>query len=256
MSDIVVAILSLSILIILFVVYNRKIKNARQFFLQTSDDYSSISEETDDNKAKSGINAIELDYSKINRAYRIADMHFSRGDFQEAEKWLIKVLALHDSHAESLNKLGVIYIQQGNYQKAKIIFRKLLSVTQKEPAYYCNYGRCLYNLGCLNDALEAYENAIKLDSSKPSRFISIGQIYYEQKKIEKAMVYFDKALNLDPQNLEYLKLISEIAELTGDEKRLHESLKKITEINPYNEIARTKLAKLENLTTPTDLPAQ
>lgn len=182
-----------------------------------------------------------LNHSEINRAYRIADMHFSRGDFEEAEKWFIKVLALHEYHPETLNRLGVIYIQQNNPRRAEILYRKLFSVTQKEPAYYCNYGRCLYNQGRLEDALEAYENAIKLDSTRPSRFVSVGQIYYEQKQFEKALQYFARALELDPQNVEYLWLIAELAETLGEEERLLKSLRKILDLDPYSQMAKTKL---------------
>ena len=186
-----------------------------------------------------------LDFSAINRAYRIADMNFSRGNLEEAEKWFIKVLALNDQHKESLNLLGVIYIHQNNLHKAKLIYRKLLSITQKEPAYYCNYGKCLYGLGRLDEALEAYENAIKLDALKPSRFISAGQIYYEKGEFEKALSCFAKALDLDLQNVDYLRLVSELAEITGDNDRLHKSLKKIMELDPYNEKAKEKLKQIE-----------
>lgn len=186
-----------------------------------------------------------LDFSAINRAYRIADMNFSRGNLEEAEKWFIKVLALNDQHTEALNFLGVIYIHQNNLHKAKLIYRKLLSITQKEPAYYCNYGRCLYSLGRPDEALEAYENAIKLDSLKPSRFISAGQIYYEKGEFEKALSCFAKALDLDMQNADYLRLVSELAEIAGDSERLHRTLKKIAELDPYNEKAKEKLAQIE-----------
>lgn len=187
----------------------------------------------------------ELDFAAINRAFRIADMHFSRGNLEEAEKWFIKVLALNEQHAEALNLLGVIYIHQNNFQKAKLIYRKLLSITQKEPAYYCNYGRCLYSMGRLDEALEAYENAIKLDATRASRFISAGQIYYEKEDFEKALFYFTKALDIEPQNIEYLRLVARLAEKTGDSERLHRSLKKITELEPYDEKVKEKLGKIE-----------
>lgn len=186
-----------------------------------------------------------LDYSEINRAYRVADMHFSRGDFEEAEKWLIKVLALHDSHPESLNCLGVIYVHQNNLKKAGILYRKLLSITQKEPTYYCNYGRCLYSQGKFAEAIEAYENAIKLDCTKPARFISLGQIHYERQNYAKALSCFVKAIELDPQNLTYLSQTAQLAEITGDNERLHRCLKKTVELDPYNEDAKTKLAGLK-----------
>lgn len=195
--------------------------------------------------AASGTVTPQLDYGEINRAYRIADMHFSRGDFAEAEKWFIKVLACNEHHPEALNRLGVIYIQQNNFRKAELIYRKLLSETQKESIYYCNFGRCLYSLGRLDEALEAYENAVKLDSSKPVRFVSIGQIYYEKKEFAKSLEYFGRALELDPQNTDYLELTAELAELARDRGRLHKSLKKLIEIDPYNETAKSKLAVLE-----------
>lgn len=185
------------------------------------------------------------DFSEINRAYRIADMHFSRGDFEEAERWFIKVLALHEDHPEALNRLGVIYIQQGNARRAEILYQKLLSITQKEPVYYGNYGRCLYNQKRLRDAIEAYENAIKLDSSKPNRLISVGQIYYELKEYDRALAYFIRALEIDPQNRDYLAFTVELAELLGDADRAHQSLKKLVELDPYNEEARKKLERLK-----------
>lgn len=186
----------------------------------------------------------DLDYSEINRAYRIADMHFSRGDFSEAEKWFIKVLALHEAHPESLNCLGIIYIQQNNPRRAELLYRKLLSITQKEPTFYCNYGRCLYNQKRLGEALEAYENAIKLDCTKPQRFVSVAQIHYEQKDFQKALAYFVKALDLEPINIDYLTQAAQLAELAGDKEVLLRSLKKIVGIDPYNEAAKKKLSTL------------
>jgi tetratricopeptide (TPR) repeat protein len=119
-----------------------------------------------------------------------------------------------------------------------------MSITQKEPTYYCNYGRCLYNQGRLQDAIEAYENAIKLDCTKPTRFVSAGQIYYEKKDYTKALAHFIKALDLDPLNVEYLTVIAELAELTGDTEYLLKSLKKLVELTPYDEGVKARLAKI------------
>lgn len=195
-----------------------------------------------DTKEPAAEDAVVLDYSEINRAYRIADMHFARGNFEEAEKWFIRVLSLHEYHTEALNRLGVIYIQEGAPRRAEILYQKLFSVTQKEPAYYANYGRCLYNQGRKTEALEAYENAIKLDSTRPARFVSVGQIHYEQKDYQKALAYFVRALDLDPQNAEYLTIVAELAELVGDKERAQRSLKKLSEMEPYNEEAKRKIS--------------
>ena len=238
---------ALAVLIVIWIFRNhRRIINAKQSIVRTIDDSvaADVSNEATDAQSTSPVDPKALDYSQINRAYRIADMHFSRGDFKEAEKWFIKVLALHPEHTESLNRLGVIYIQNNNARRAELLYRKLLSITQKEPAYYCNYGRCLYNQGRLAEALEAYENAVKLDSRRPARLVSVGQIYYEQKNFERAAEYFWRALDLEPDNIEYLKVSAELAELLQDNERLHRSLKKIAEIEPYNEEVQEKLRNL------------
>ena len=191
------------------------------------------------------VNAANLDYTEINRSWRIADMHFARGNFAQAEKWLIIVIASNATHTEALNCLGVIYIHQNNPRRAELIFKKILSITQKEPVYYVNFGRCLYNQGRTSEAIEAYENAIKLDSMRPTRFVSVGQIYYEQKNFQKALDYFVRALELDPNNFEYLSITAQLAETVGDTDRLHKSLKKTLEIDPYNEQVKAKLATIQ-----------
>ena len=188
--------------------------------------------------------ADDSNIAEINRIYKIADVHFSRGDLEEEEKWFINVLALDKNHPEALNRLGVIYVQQGNPRRAEILFQKLLSVSKKEAAYFANYGRCLYNQGRTAEAIEAYEIAVQLDATRPARFVSIGQIYYEQKNYAKALFYFSQAQELKPFDLEYLQIVAELAEIVGDGERLHKNLKKIVEIDPYNKEAREKLKSL------------
>lgn len=241
MIYLLIASISAFMLVWIFRTYGKAIsaKKSVQWMTKTNSAQSDAAEEKPPSPRPG-----ELDFSEINRAYRIADMHFSRGDILEAEKWFIKVLAAHEHHAEALNKLGVIYIQQGNPRRAEILYRKLLSITQKEPTYYCNYGRCLYNQKRFADAIEAYENAIKLDCTKSSRFISIGQIYYEQKDFPKALSYFVKAVELDPKNLDYLSITADIAQLTGDMDRVHKSLDKMLELDPYNAQIKERIDKL------------
>ncbi|PJC37293.1 hypothetical protein CO046_01395 [Candidatus Peregrinibacteria bacterium CG_4_9_14_0_2_um_filter_53_11] len=175
-----------------------------------------------------------LNYYEINKAFRTGDKQFAQGNFAEAEKWFIKALSYHEFHAESLNRLGVIYITQGNHKRAELLYKKLFSTNQKEPTYFANYGRCLYSLGRHTEALESYQRAIELDGNKPSRFISVGQIYYEMEEFAMALAAFQRALALDSYNPEYLTLVAELAERTDDMMLNYKTLKKMAEINPYD----------------------
>lgn len=248
MNQILIAVSALAIIIWIFSIQSRLSRSKNMKIGPWPHELDQA--EKDAIHAEEDINPIkpeDLDYTDLTRAYRIADMHFARGNLEEAEKWFINVLAFDPNHSESLNRLGVIYIQQGNARRAEILYRKLLSITQKESAYYCNYGRCLYNQKRPQEAIEAYDNALKLDSSRPSRFVSVGQIYYELKDYVKALSYFVKALDLDPQNKEYLSITAELAELVGDTDRMHKSLERIAEMDPYNEAIKNKLEALRGI---------
>lgn len=245
MSQILIAIAALGIIIWIFNIQSRMAKSKNMKIGPWPHELDSGKQGADEEEeGPAPVKPEDLNYTDLSRVYRIADMHFARGDLEEAEKWFIKALAFDPNHPEALNRLGVIYIQQGNARRAEILYRKLLSITQKESIYYCNYGRCLYNQKRLPEAIEAYDNALKLDASRPSRFVSVGQIYYELKDYVKALSYFAKALDLDPQNKEYLSITAELAELVGDTERMHKSLEKIAAMDPYNEAVKKKLEAL------------
>ena len=187
---------------------------------------------------------LSLDFSEVNRTFRIADMHFSRGDLETAEKHFIKVLSIYEHHQEALNRLGVIYIQQKQEYKAELLYQKLLKLVTREPVYYSNYGRCLYNQKKHSAAIAAYEKALELDSKRAARFVSLGQIYYELGKYAKALEYFSEAHRLEPRNVEYLQLVADLYESFGDQKNVELFLKKIVNLDPYNKLATAKLEKL------------
>lgn len=257
MIPLIVAIISGSGLVLLFVGEAKKLrrKQGHTMTLETAAEAEAAADaEVHTEATDLPPGAEDPDFADIGRAYRIGDMHFARGAFDEAEKYFIKVLAVDPKHIDALDRLGVIYIQQGNPRKAEMIYRELFSITQKDSKFYCNYGRCLYNQGKRAEALEAYENAVKLDATKANRYISIGQIQYEQGDHPKALESFSKALLLEPDNLEYLKLNADLAELLQDQTHFHRSLKKWAELDPYNEAVKEKLARAES-SIRMDLPA-
>ncbi len=180
------------------------------------------------------------DFSTVNRAFRRGEMHFARGNFEEAEKWFIKVLSLFEDHQEALNRLGVIYIQQKQLSKAELLFRKLLTLNQKESVYFSNFGRCLYAEGKLEEAAFMYQKALELDSSRTNRYVSLGQIYFELKKYEDALANFLTAYERDRKNLEYMEYLADLYDVMGSKEKLGEILDKMLELDPYNEILQER----------------
>lgn len=185
-----------------------------------------------------------IDYGKVNSAFRKADYYFARGDWQEAERWFVKVLSLYPDHEEALNRLGVIYIQNGTPHKAELLYRRLLTLNPKEAVYYSNFGRCLYNQKKYEAAANAYEAAVNLDPGRPARYVSLGQIYYEMKDVDKALDNFLKAFERDQRNLQYMQLIADLYELRDDRESQKLFLQRMLELDPYNERVKVKLDSL------------
>lgn len=211
---------------------------------ETSKKSSSDIEDAKDKNMADENRATPLDFFNINKHFRLAEKHFSKGEIDEAEKMYIKVLSYHDEHPESLNKLGVIYIQQNDLRKAELMFNKLMNTPVKDPGHFANYGRCLYSLNRIEEAISALEKAIEIDKTKASRFISLGSMYYEMHKYSEALEAFSRALDLDPYNPSYLNMVADVSEEVGDTERLLKTLKKMLDIDPYNYEVKRRFDKV------------
>lgn len=256
MFELLIAASALSLIIMIFRKQGRILEQKRPVDWAMAGHTAEIHKENVKEKSgeedTKGTDADPIDFYSINKYFRQAETHFARSEFEDAEKVFIKVLSYQDDHPESLNKLGIIYIQQDDLRKAELMFNKLMASETKDPVHHCNYGRCLYSLGRKEEAIAAYEKAIEFDASKASRHTSIGTIYYEIKNYQKALEKFLQALELDPYNFEYLGIIADLSELLGDKERLYKTLKKMLDIDPYNvEIKR----RFDTLNSDADLGA-
>lgn len=176
---------------------------------------------------------------EINIAYRKADMHFAKGEHEEAEKVFIKVLALDDGHMDANLKLGLVYLQKGEAAKAEFFFNKLLEI-KKDPIFLSNLALALYQQKRLQEAAEAYEQAIGLDPRRESRFVSLAHVYRELGDDQKSLENMERAADLAPRNTEYLFTITDGYITQGEDEKALATLERILMIEPYNENAKAR----------------
>lgn len=178
------------------------------------------------------------------KAFKQADLHFTKGDYGLAEKFLVQVLSFDNDHLDANLKLGLLYLHQENLPRAEFFFQKLIDL-KESPVYYSNLALTLYQQGRLEEAAKLYEKAIESEGNKPARFVSLAHVYHELGEMEKAMAAFESACRLDPRNLDYWWTVLEYYEKFSKKEDMARVLKKILELDPYNDVAKGKLRLLE-----------
>lgn len=182
---------------------------------------------------------------KAKRAFKQADVHFTKGDYGLAEKHLLQVLSFDNDHLDANLKLGLLYLRQENLPRAEFFFQKLIDL-KENPVYYSNLALTLYQQNKLEDAAKLYERAIELDNKRAARFVSLAHVYNELGEMEKALTAYEQASRLEPRNLDYLWALTNYYEKFSQINEMVAVLKRILELDPYNEDAKAKIALLED----------
>lgn len=178
------------------------------------------------------------------KAYKQAEIHFSKGDYGLAEKHLLNVLSFDNDHQEANLKLGLLYLHQENLPRAEFFFQKLLDL-KENPVYYSNLALTLYQQNRLEEAAKLYERAIEMDNKKAGRFVSLAHVYGELGDMEKALDRFEAAIRLEPRNLDYLWNLLDYYEKFSRFSDMRRTIKRILELDPYNETAKARLILIE-----------
>lgn len=178
------------------------------------------------------------------KAFKQADLHFTKGDYGLAEKYLLQVLSYDNDHQDANLKLGLLYLHQENLPRAEFFFQKLIDL-KESPVYFSNLALTLYQQNRFEEAGKLYERAILLDPKKPARFVSLAYVYKELGELEKALANFEEASRLDPRNLDYLWTLIEFYEKFSRKEDMARILHKVLELDPYNMEVKGKLMLLE-----------
>ncbi len=168
------------------------------------------------------------------------DMHFGRGEYDEAEGHFLNAVAADETHLDSHHRLGLLYMKRADFGNAELSFSKLINL-KKDPVYYSNLGAALYRQGRLIEAAEAYENAIALDDKRSERLQSLAQVYHELGDGEKALKYFELASRRKPKNNDLKMILADYYEQLGRLEEVIEILNRVLESDPYNKEVRARL---------------
>ncbi|MDO8472166.1 MAG: tetratricopeptide repeat protein [bacterium] len=185
---------------------NRASKKVAQTATAASnEELPTIAPQADPETAPSGSTDSTLLIAKAEVAQR-------KGDYERAERLLVKAASLDPKNPKIYSKLGIIYLEQGeNFDEAEQSFRQALKYDPNNGYVHNNLGLVLYYQDKFSAAAEEFEFSINQDDQVASRHINLGLAYSSLRQFVKAETCYKRALKFDPNNEEYQALAKEAA---------------------------------------------
>lgn len=173
---------------------------------------------------------------------RKADTHFKRGEFEEAEKLLIQVLATEPKHLETHERLGKLYVLQGNLVKGEGAYRAVIALAPEQHGAYTGLGEALVKQEKFSEAVVAYEKACELKPDDVLGWNILSALFERMEHFERATQAMEAALQRDVTNMEFLLKLWELYQRTdAPSEKIKDVLRKILDIDPHHAEARERL---------------
>ena len=129
----------------------------------------------------------------------------SLGDYDGAERALLKAIELSPGDAQSEALLGWAQMLNEKYDEALMSFQKVLMREPANALARINVGYICLKKGIFGEAIEHLSKAIRLDNDRKATLYAhfyLGLVYLEREMYEDAQVFFQKTLALGPNLIE------------------------------------------------------
>ncbi len=130
--------------------------------------------------------------------YARSILHSTRGEIEQLENDLLRVITIDPNHADALNALGYALADQTTrYSEALNYIERALKLKPNHPAILDSMGWVLFRLGRNDEALKYLQRAMQLQSD-PEIAAHLGEVLWAIGKTTQARQVWNKALNSDP----------------------------------------------------------
>jgi len=186
------------------------------------------------------------DIVEIGKILRQADEALERGDGNFAERKYIEVIKNDKRNIEAYRGLGKVYMDMEKYQEAEETFKFLLKLSPRDDRVYNRLAMLAQSTGDLEKAAEYFERAINIDNTLAIRYYDLGLIYAKLNKLAPATQNFRRAVKIEPNNPKYLDQLLKISIICRDIELAKETLAKLKEVNPENQVIIEYENEIEN----------
>jgi tetratricopeptide (TPR) repeat protein len=158
-----------------------------------------------------------------------AAVHSRQKDSQEAERLLLRAIALDPGSVAACKTLAKLYEDEGLLPEMRVVYERLVQI---EPLNVGNYGtlaQLAAELGEPAAAESALKQAISVAPDLTPAYTTLAQFYLRQAKPSKARWYAQEALRRGESAQGYV-LLAETCRLLGDEATAAAALAKAKEL--------------------------
>lgn len=168
----------------------------------------------------------------------------ARGDYQDAQAHVRKVIEADKNNWEAYYMLSLMQGQEGNFALSVVNAEKCLLIKPDCESAYSVMGRSLAGLNKLPEAQAALEKACELNPNSAINQANLGTVLGRSKNFKGALEHFKKATELSPHYVNaYLGMASCLGHL-GDKKGQIDIVRQACKMEPTSPIAHAKLGML------------
>lgn len=141
---------------------------------------------------------------------RLAQLHFERGEFDEALKLAYDVLEMDPTSTDALIVIGAVQIDQGMIDSAISNLRSSMRQQPQSVRASLLLGKAHEISGSLELAEDRYAAAYRFSNQQPKVGIVYAQFFIRHGELQRAERILERLSDANPENAEVLKLLAEI----------------------------------------------
>ncbi len=141
--------------------------------------------------------AIQQDPSLLPAYFNLGTALMMQGEYDRAEKYLLKCLEMNNKHEPALFNLALVKQKQMHWQESIDRFNNYMAVTGPKPSALTQIGINYLNLKDWKNAQSSLEKSLSIASTDMNTLILLGDTFLAQGHANKAEEKYRIALNLN-----------------------------------------------------------
>ena len=178
--------------------------------------------------------ALALD-DQLGEAYNsLADIKYSRSDYEGAEAVYRRALELNPNYARTYYYYGDLLISfMGRPEEALALLRKAAELDPLSAGIINSVGEALESLGRFDESLARFERAIEVDPGYAEAYHSIGRHYWSVSgQLDEAVRWYRKSVSVDPGRPSETAFLGSLFLDLGDLDRAEYWIERSIELGP------------------------
>ena len=185
--------------------------------------------------------AIELDSTKINAYSYLGSALYKQKKYSEAIPFFEKKIEADPENANAYMNLALCCLQLKQYEEAAEPLKTVVELDPENIKAHDFLARVYYQLKQYQRAADEYLAEYKLDPNNCELEKNVGSCLLFAKKPTLAIPHLRKAVSCFPRNVDYLMMLAQALETTGNIDEAYKYYLKVLEIAPKNKEAQTRI---------------